>query len=87
MIMTHEDLWMGIVNLARWKKVSCSGLARLSGLDSTTFNKSKRVNRDGSPHWPSTYTIARVLNATGITLAQFATFVPNGCARNQRRRS
>ena len=83
--MTNEDLWMGIVNVARWKHLSCSGLARMSGLDSTTFNKSKRINRDGSPHWPSTYTLARVLNATGISLAEFATFMPNGGAHHARK--
>lgn len=75
--MTHNDLWMAIVNIAQWKNLSCSGLARLSGLDSTTFNKSKRTNRDGSPHWPSTYTIARVLNALHMSLSEFATFMPN----------
>ena len=75
--MTHEDLWMGIVNLARWKKVSCSGLARLSGLDSTTFNKSKRINCNGTLRWPSTYSLARILDAAGIGLAEFAHFLPH----------
>lgn len=75
--MTHNDLWMAIVNIAKWKNMSCSGLARFSGLDSTTFNKSKRTNRDGAPHWPSTYTIACVLNALNMSLAEFATFMPN----------
>ncbi len=75
--MTHNDVWMGIVNIARHCNLSCSGLARMSGLDSTTFNKSKRTNRDGSPHWPSTYTIACVLNATHMSLREFASFMPN----------
>ena len=75
--MTHNDLWTGIVNIAQWKNLSCSGLARLSGLDATTFNKSKRTNRDGSPHWPSTYTIACVLNTLNMSLSEFARFMPN----------
>ena len=75
--MTHSELWAGIVNVANWRRVSCSGLARLAGLDSTTFNKSKRVNKYGQPHWPSTYTLACVLDAAGITLADFAKFMPH----------
>lgn len=70
--MTHQEIWDAIVKLAKKNKLSCSGLARMAGLDPTTFNKSKRINRDGSPHWPSTYSIARILDATGIKLIDFA---------------
>ena len=84
--MTHNDLWMGIANIAHWKNLSCSGLARMSGLDATTFNKSKRTNRDGSPHWPSTYTIACVLNALHMSLSEFARFVPNDGRGSQKRK-
>ncbi|MCR4918144.1 MAG: hypothetical protein K5912_04365 [Alphaproteobacteria bacterium] len=69
--MTHEELWSGIVNLAAEKKMSCSGLARFSGLDATTFNKSKRFSKYGQPRWPSTYSLAKVLNATGMTMSEF----------------
>ena len=75
--MTHKDIWQAIDNFAFQHNMSCSGLARFSGLDATTFNKSKRTNRDGAPHWPSTYTIACVLNALNMSLAEFATFMPN----------
>lgn len=73
--MTHEELWGGIVKLAEIKNMSCSGLARISGLDATTFNKSKRFSKYGQPRWPSTYSIAKVLNATGITMTEFIKYM------------
>ena len=75
--MTHEELWHGIVKLAESKQMSCSGLARFAGLDATTFNKSKRFSKYGQPRWPSTYSLAKVLNATGITITEFIQFMPN----------
>lgn len=73
--MTHEELWRGITNVAKWMGLSCSGLAQASGLDATTFNKSKRIDKFGHLRWPSTYSLARVLNATGISLGQFEKFM------------
>ncbi|MBO4480735.1 MAG: helix-turn-helix transcriptional regulator [Alphaproteobacteria bacterium] len=70
--MTHEEIWNGIVNLAKRLNLTCSGLARMAGLDPTVFNKSKRINRNGVPRWPSTYSLARVLNVAKIDLAEFA---------------
>lgn len=70
--MTHEEIWNGIVNLAKQMNLTCSGLARAAGLDSTIFNKSKRINRNGMPRWPSTYSLARVLSVAKIDLATFA---------------
>ena len=70
--MTNEDLWAGIINLAAAKNTSCSGLARMAGLDATIFNKSKRKNKTGQLRWPSTCAIAKILNATGTSLADFA---------------
>ena len=75
--MTNDQLWDAITNLAKCLNMSCSGLAKFAGLDATTFNKSKRVNRFGEKRWPATYTLAKVLNAANITLAEFATkFMP-----------
>ena len=74
--MTHEDLWRAIVELAASKNMSCSGLAKFSGLDATTFNKSKRFSKYGQPRWPSTYSLAKVLNATGVTMSEFIQFMP-----------
>lgn len=75
--MTHKELWDGIANLAKEMNLTCSGLAWASGLDSTTFNKSKRINNNGTLRWPSTYSIARILDAAGISLEQFARFLPH----------
>ena len=75
--MTHSELWAGICNLADNFHISCSRLARISGLDPTTFNPSKYTVKNGQPRWLSTYSISRVLDATGITLAEFAAFLPS----------
>jgi len=74
--MTHDDLWRAIVKLAASRNMSCSGLAKFAGLDATTFNKSKRFSKYGQPRWPSTYSLAKVLNATGITMSEFVQFMP-----------
>ena len=75
--MTHSELWNGIVNLAAKMNMSCSRLALAAGLDATTFNKSKRFNRDGTPRWPSTYCLARMMDAAGLRLSEFASLMPN----------
>ncbi len=51
--------------------MSASGLARRSGLDPTTFNKSKRITKEGKQRWPSTESVSKVLAATGDSLAEF----------------
>ena len=76
-VMTHNELWSGICNLAKEFNVSCSGLARSAGLDPTVFNISKRFTKNGQTRWLSMYTLSRVLDATGITLAEFATMLPS----------
>lgn len=75
--MTHSELWGGICNLADNFNISCSRLARISGLDPTTFNRSKYTIKNGHPRWISMSSLACVLDATGITLAEFATFLPS----------
>ena len=54
--------------MAREHALSASGLARRAGLDPTAFNKSKRWSADGRARWPSTESLAKVLEATGTTL-------------------
>ncbi|MBR4891783.1 MAG: hypothetical protein IKZ34_01190 [Alphaproteobacteria bacterium] len=73
--MTHSTLWQAIEMLAKKNGLSCSGLAKLSGLDATTFNKSKHFAPDGTPRWPSCSTIAKITDATHITLREFADLV------------
>jgi len=51
--------------MARRHGHSVSALARLAGLDATAFNVSKRVSKDGRERWPSTESIAKILEATG----------------------
>ncbi len=70
-MMSHRAIWDALDALAGRHGLSPSGLARLAGLDSTTFNRSKRVSRDGRERWPSTESIAKVLDATGETFDSF----------------
>jgi phage repressor protein C with HTH and peptisase S24 domain len=74
-MLRHQDVWQAIDRLAEIRGLSPSGLARQAGLDPTTFNKSKRVAQDGRPRWPSTESIAKVLEATEATLGEFVTLV------------
>ena len=73
--MTHEEIWNAIEAFAQEHNMSCSGLARCSGLDPTTFNKSKRFSKYEQPRWPSTGSIAKILNATGATPYDFFKFI------------
>ncbi len=70
-MLKHADVWRAIDRLAAKHDMSVSGLARHSGLDPTTFSKSKRISKDGKQRWPSTETIAKILSATGDSLAEF----------------
>ena len=69
--MRHADLWRAIDRLASKNGLSVSGLARRSGLDPTSFNKSKRHSAKGKPRWPNTESIAKVLAATNSSLGDF----------------
>lgn len=73
--MRHSDMWRGIDLLAEKYGLSPSGLARLAGLDSTSFNKSKRTSRDGKLRWPSTESVAKALSAVNSTFEEFADLV------------
>jgi phage repressor protein C with HTH and peptisase S24 domain len=73
--MRHEDVWRAIDALAAEHGLSASGLARRAGLDATAFNPSKRVGVDGRARWPSTESVAKVLNATGAGMDAFAALV------------
>ena len=70
--MTHNSMWMAINALAQNNHMSCSRLARVSGLDPTTFNKSKRFSKYGQPRWLGMETIAKVLKTTGTSFTEFA---------------
>jgi|SRR5215217_1340436 len=70
-MLSHRAVWDGIDALARRHGVSVSALAKLAGLDATAFNVSKRVNKDGRERWPSTESIAKILEATGESFENF----------------
>ena len=73
-MLTHGRIWAAIDALAARRGVSASGLALLAGLDATSFNKSKRLSSDvpPRPRWPSTESLAKVLQATGADFSDFA---------------
>jgi phage repressor protein C with HTH and peptisase S24 domain len=73
--MKHEDIWRALDTLAAENGLSASGLAKRAGLDATTFNPSKRCMPDGRPRWPSTESLAKVLDATGASLEAFSSLV------------
>lgn len=70
-MLTHEGIWAAVDALAARHEMSASGLAKAAGLDPTTFNKSKRMSREGKPRWPSTESIAKILSATNSNLSDF----------------
>ena len=73
--MKHEDIWRALDTLAAEYGLSASGLAKKAGLDATTFNPSKRRMPDGRARWPSTESLAKVLDATGASLELFTSLV------------
>ncbi len=70
-MVTHLQIWRALDALATRHGTSPSGLAKLAGLDPTTFNKSKRGTANGKLRWPSTESLAKVLAATGASLEDF----------------
>ena len=73
--MKHEDIWRALDTLAAEYGLSASGLAKRSGLDATTFNPSKRRMPDGRARWPSSESLAKVLDGTGASLEAFTALV------------
>ena len=74
MPLSHSRIWAAIDALASRLGTTPSGLARLAGLDPTSFNKSKRASLETPPRprWPSTESLAKLLEATGIKFSEFA---------------
>ena len=70
-MLTHAQIWEAIDLLAAEHGMTVSGLARRSGLDPTTFNRSKRITREGKARWPSTESISKILEATATPLDRF----------------
>ena len=74
-MLKHDDIWSAIDSLARDHGLTASGLARRAGLDPTTFNKSKRVTREGKQRWPSTESVSKILDATGTSVGDFVGYI------------
>lgn len=84
-MLSHDRVWAAIDALAERYSLSASGLAKRAGLDSTAFNKSKRLSSDGRPRWPSTESLAKIIEATGASLDEFLLLVENKARRSERR--
>src|SRR5947209_17979853 len=76
--LTHDQIWTALDRLAERGGLSASGLARKSGLDPTTFNKSKRVTPDGRERWPSTESVAKALAAADASIETFVQLTGDG---------
>lgn len=74
MPLSHSQIWSGLDAVARREGLTPSGLARRAGLDPTAFNPSKRLGPGPAarPRWPSTESLAAVLDVTGLSLGAFA---------------
>jgi phage repressor protein C with HTH and peptisase S24 domain len=76
--LTHAQVWTALDRLAERAGMSPSGLAKRSGLDPTTFNKSKRITADGRERWPSTESVAKALAATNSSIDTFVQLIGDG---------
>jgi phage repressor protein C with HTH and peptisase S24 domain len=82
-MLTHKQIWTAIDALAARYGLSPSGLAKLAGLDPTTFNKSKRGAAMGKLRWPSTESLSKILAATGASLDEFVGLVEGTAGRTR----
>ena len=73
-MITNLQTWAAFDELAQTNNISVSNLAKRSGLNSTTFNKSKRIFPSGKERWPSMCTVAKVLNSLHMSLGDFAKY-------------
>jgi phage repressor protein C with HTH and peptisase S24 domain len=77
--MQHTDFWRTIDAIAAKEGIATSRLAIKAGLNPTTFNVSKRIRPDnGGGRWPSTESIAAVLEAANMKLSEFAAILEQG---------
>jgi phage repressor protein C with HTH and peptisase S24 domain len=76
--LEHDDIWRAIDLLAESHGLS-------AGLDPTSFNPSKRSTTEGRARWPSTESLAKILDITNESLDTLADFIrgdkPAGSAR------
>jgi phage repressor protein C with HTH and peptisase S24 domain len=82
-MLTHDQVWAALDRLAERAGLSASGLAKKSGLDPTTFNKSKRITPDGRERWPSTESVAKALTASNSSIDTFVRLIDDTAATPQ----
>ncbi|KQY35004.1 DNA-binding protein [Caulobacter sp. Root487D2Y] len=82
--LSHTEIWTAIDALAKRFDMSPSAMAKLAGLDPTSFNRSKRGDGDARPRWPSTESLAKVLEATGVGFSEFAALTERAPRPNPR---
>ena len=70
-MLSHNAIWDAIDAAARRHGLTPSGLAKVAGLDPTALNPSKRMSKDGRGRWPSTESLAKILEATGDSFNDF----------------
>ncbi len=74
-MLSHKKIWTAIDNIAKDAGLTPSGLAKKSGLDPTSFNKSKRIGNGGKLRWPSTESLYKVLKVLHKDLFHFSSLV------------
>jgi phage repressor protein C with HTH and peptisase S24 domain len=82
-MLSHSQIWRAIDALATRHGMSPSGLAKLAGLDPTTFNKSKRGGDGSKLRWPSTESLSKVLAATGSSLEELVALITDGTPKTR----
>jgi phage repressor protein C with HTH and peptisase S24 domain len=82
-MLSHSQIWRAIDALATRHGMSPSGLAKLAGLDPTTFNKSKRGGDGSKLRWPSTESLSKVLAATGSSLEELVALISDGTPKTR----
>jgi hypothetical protein len=89
MSQQHANIWAGIDAVATAYGLTTSGLAVKAGLDNTALNPSKRVFWTAESgfklRWPSTDSIAKIMEAVDIDFITFAYFCeyPEHAAREK----
>src|ERR1700686_5500702 len=74
-MLTHNQIWTALDRLPARAKLTPSGLAKKSGLDPATFNKSKRITPEGRPRWTSTEEVGKALAATSTKVDTFVNLI------------
>lgn len=85
--LSHGEIWRAIDALAERFDMTPSAMARMAGLDPTSFNRSKRgsTEADSRPRWPSTESLAKLLEATGVNFSEFAAMTEQSGGAGARR--